>query len=76
MRAQFFEWEGVCGLHIYSSSAVFTPLKENKTCMTNFYSTSGTALLLLLSITVMQSASGISNILLTSAGNALFALLR
>lgn len=76
MRAQFFEWECVCGLHIYSSSVVFTSLKENKTCMTNFNSTSGTAPLLLLSITVMNSASGIANILLTSAGNVLFALLR
>lgn len=70
MRAQLSEWVCVCVLHIYSSSV------ENKTCMTSFYSTSGAALPLLLSTPVMQSASGISDMLLTYAGNALFVLLR
>lgn len=64
MRAHFSEWVCVCVLHIYS--VIFTPPKESKTCMTNFYNTSGAALPPLLSTLVMQSASEISNMMLTS----------
>lgn len=52
-------WVGVC----MCAACVFIFSKENKTCITNFYSTSGTALPPLLSALVMQPASGISNTL-------------
>lgn len=66
-RPQFAEWACASALHTYSSAVLFTPLKENKTCMTNFYSTSGTALPPVSSALVMQLVSTISNMLLTSA---------
>lgn len=65
-RPQFAEWACASALHTYSSAVLFTPLKENKTCMTNFYSTSGTAPPPVSFALVMQLVSTISNMLLTS----------
>lgn len=62
MRAQFSVWVSVCVLHSYSYSVIFTPVKESKTCMTNFLPYSWCFLLW---TPLMQPASGISNMLVT-----------
>lgn len=75
MRAQFSVWVSVCVLHSYSYSVIFTPVKESKTCMTNFFTVQ-----LVLSLVDSTYAASQWNLKhagdLTSAGNALFVLLR